>query len=203
MTCKINMKSVWYNVDIRSSTNKLIVYEIALNFIWVYIFHCTFNIMTLIVKIHRCWHFMLAMTPSEYTLCRYTTMQKLTFFMWCRRQSSCHILQINLPNITIYFFSHVLPSIQKSESIYTRITLYLQCLNYTKCIWSICQNSAWEDDLRLVQLVFISFMYVYLHVLQVEYHDPVMKCCMQSKICGIHTMQHYTDNNYNNNNTSS
>lgn len=37
----------------------------------------------------------------------------------------------------------------------------------------------------------VSLLVQLFNVLQVEYHDPVMKCCIPLILCGVHTMQHY------------
>lgn len=171
-----------------SSRNKTIVYEIPLNFISLSIY------IPLYISHHdsECKNtqiFCIPLCKSSHSSCDAGGKASVTY---------CQLLYP-----TKQLFSHIDSHLYKKfESIYTWVNLYLQCLNYIKCKWFICQNSASENDLWLALLVFFTFMYVYLHLLQVEYHDPVMKCCMRSKICGIHTMQHYTNNNHNNKTSS-
>lgn len=121
------------------------------------------------------------------TSCKYTIMQKLTFSMWRRRRSSCFFFtaeSTQQPNNNIYiyiFFLHVLQSIQK--------WIYVHTDDLICTVFEMDKTSGLFTKTLLVR-VNINFMYVCFHVLQVEYKDPVMKCCMPFIICGIHTMQH-------------
>ena len=120
------------------------------------------------------------------TSCKYTIMQKLTFSMWRRRRSSfffffyCRIYPTTKQPY-IFLFLHVLQSIQK--------WIYVHTDDFICTVFEMNKMPGLYTKTLLVR-VNIKFMYVCFHVLQVEYKDPVMKCCMPLIICGIHTMQH-------------
>ena len=139
----------------------------------------------LIVKIHRYWHFMsdtIWILHVSIPLCKSSHSQCdaggeaafFFFFFYCR-------IYPTTKQPYIFLFLHVLQSIQK--------WIYVHTDDFICTVFEMNKMPGLYTKTLLVR-VNIKFMYVCFHVLQVEYKDPVMKCCMPLIICGIHTMQH-------------
>lgn len=102
------------------------------------------------------WHHL-----NTLHLCKYNIMQKLTFLMWCVRQSSYHI-----HCRWIYNTKKTLQSIKKCIYIHSDDFVFT-VFDKTKCYWSIYQSSACESEFSfawhslcvLVLCMFVLFTY--------------------------------------------
>ena len=140
-------------------------------FLWVYRSHYTFNIMkmTLILKIHRYWHLM---SDTIWILYIYVISHYAKI-----SHSQCDAggeAAVTLDQQQNDHMLHILPSIQK---LVFMLFSYLHGVKINKILYQISLEEC-ESLVRHTLCLLLHFEYMFFHVLQVENHDPVMKCCL-------------------------